>query len=159
MANQHLFYRTIERNLDKTAEGFVDRRYSVWMDINANSKISELLHMAFDYEEGDNYPWPCDNITKEEIDKLWLAGQRAFILMFGYKEVILYDLKIITQDDYINFMKKEEDVKKTLISKLTKVVHDWSEPELNKEVLEEVSKDIEKIINENNSTTNKCQCS
>jgi len=150
-SDKHLFCRTIERNLNKTEDGFVDNDFSVWANINENSKISELLHMVFDYEAGDTYAWPCDNITKQEIDKLWEEGQRAFVLiMSGYKEIIIYDLKIITQDEYMSFIKKEKETKKDLITKLTEVVNELSEPELSESDLQHVSKDIEKIINENN---------
>jgi hypothetical protein len=105
---KHLYYRQIE--CDKSDEtkisSFVDCGYNIFMDVK-EPNLSETLHSIFDYEAGDVYAWPCDNIEKEEIDRLYTLGQRSFVLVFGYKEVIIYDLRYITQSEYIEFNKKQ----------------------------------------------------
>jgi hypothetical protein len=128
-SNKHLFYRKIEKNLGAFRKienpKFVDCGWSAFMDVNENSKMSEILHSVFNFDAGDSCTWPCDNISKEEIDKLWSSGQRAFVFQFGYKEVILYDLRIITQKEIVQFYEDEKTNRANAISKIIELAKDW----------------------------------
>jgi hypothetical protein len=151
--NKHLFYRKIEKNFGTFKKidnpNFVDCGWSGLLNINENSKMSEILHSVFNFDAGDSYAWPCDNISKEEIDKLWASGQRAFVLQFGYKEVILYDLRIITQEELTQFYKDEKTTRDNIRNKIIEAAKDWfdvgSDP-----LMSDFSAEIGKILDENN---------
>jgi hypothetical protein len=119
------------------------------MNINENSKVSEILHSIFNFDAGDSYAWPCDNISKEEIDKLWTAGQRAFVLQFGYKEVIFYDLRIITQEELTQFCKDEKANRDNRMNKIIAAAKDWFDVESDP-IMSYFSIEVSKILDEDN---------
>ncbi len=141
MSNKHLFFRIISNEKPTLSHHRED--YECFMNIRSDSKISEILHSYFNLEYGDVYAWPVDNITKEEIDKLWDKGQRAFVLNFGYKEVVLYDVKIINQDEWMEFCKAEKKRKIDYINSILEVMKDNG---LSGEDLSYAKKDLETIL-------------
>ena len=100
----NFLYRLIER--DKNTNTVKD---CYWSSYNAhpNAKISEIMHSII-FDEGKVIVWPCKNITQEEMDKLWEKGQRAFVLDFSYKEVIMYDIKFMSDKEWRDFIAKED---------------------------------------------------
>lgn len=53
------------------------------------SSISSTVRSIFNYYYGDSYIWPADNITPEELDCLFDAGQRAFVFRSSGNEYIV----------------------------------------------------------------------
>ena len=141
--NKHLFFRIISNRSEESPTSLRYKGdYECFMDIG-DSKISEALHSYFNFEYGDVYAWPVDNMTKEEIDELWDRGQRAFVLDFGYKEIVLYDIKIITHEDWVNFCELEKKRKTDYINSIVTVMADNG---LLGEDLSYAKKDLESIL-------------
>jgi hypothetical protein len=145
---RHLFYRRMERKLQPVGNDFPGGStfvgsYNIHFDVNPSTKMSGLLHQVFNFDAGDVYGWPCDNITKEELDRLYDAGQRAFVLNLGYKEVILYDIKLITQDEYLTYNRLTSGLRTRLIELLTDHFDDYGT-----EQLEDAADDINKLYSD-----------
>jgi len=122
---KHLFYRKMERYIDLPhikGTDFGEPEWKMVMDISENAKISELIHSAFNYEAGDSYAWPSDNLSKEEFEKLWSLGQRSFTFLCGCHEVLIYDIKVITQEEFQEIKYKEKEVKEKLVENKAKKI-------------------------------------
>ena len=142
MKEKHLFYRKITIQY-----GEIDREYSIFCEVDEKSNISSILHSVFNFDAGDVYAWPVDNITKEELDNLWKKGQRSFIFNFGYKTVIYYDLKIVTNSEWKkidNVIRIKREQKRIDIINLIQ-----DEVELDISSIVYLNKKIDEILNEN----------
>ena len=141
MSKHHLFYRIIE----KIDGHYQDSYWSVFEDINVDSKLSGILHAIFNYDAGDVYAWPCDNIEKEEVDRLWYSGQRSFVFDFGYKEAIIYDIRTTTEEEYAVFMEEQKSKRTNLINEILELFSDNGGEDL-KDLENYTRIDLEKIL-------------
>lgn len=139
----HLFFKIIERK--NSLPVGKDGDYSLFMDVGeGEEKISEIIHSWINYEEGDSYAWSVKNIEKEEIDKLWNMGQRAFVLNFGYKETILYDITLITHEEYRKYLEIERKGKELFVDNIFNVCKEYDTSDLDD--LPYLRKDLKKAL-------------
>jgi len=108
----NFFYRKM--NVTKSE----NHEWHVLMSFASNLTISQMIHAAYEFDIGDICPWPFDNLTPEEVIDLWASGQRSFVFKYGDDEIIWYDIRLMTDDEYHKFHdenKKKSDELKLMI--------------------------------------------
>lgn len=127
---KHIFYQAIERKNGKFSESYCAMLYDIKTD-----KISEALHIVFDFNAGDNYGWPYKNLSKEEVDRLYALGQRSFVFSDGeYYELILFDIKFIADEDEESIVSKNKEFQENVKLAKGRKIYDL----------------VEKFVNDNN---------
>jgi hypothetical protein len=116
---KYLFYRKMERRLDlphQKGTNFDAPVYSCLSGFKETTRISEAIHSMFNFEACDVCAWPSSHITKEEVDRLWLHGQRSFSFLQGCHEVMLYDVRFMSFEEYKQFEEELKQTKEKLIN-------------------------------------------
>lgn len=128
---KNLFFRTITRYKEVDGrnkqlgsihknfkKNFSVEDYGLFTGVSEKDSIADVFHELFNLNDGDNYAWQVHNYTKERVNELWEQGQRSFVFQRDSKEVIYYDIRFVTDNQYRQFLKEYREARKQLAKKL-----------------------------------------
>ena len=116
--------QTIYVQIDYRGTKDADRQYIEYnFPLKGGERISDYVHSAFNYEAGDVYGWPPNNIEPEYVDQWFAKGQTKFVCHTGQYVNLVIDIEIVNDTDtqarrqrlYEAALKTEKDAKRLVL--------------------------------------------